>query len=312
MFLGFDGGGTKVAARAEDASGAVLFEGRGGPANWASTPRGELLHHLEDAARGAPKADHVAVCLAGLLTEQDAGEVARALHDRFPGARITAFPDYVAAWAAYDGPGDPILVLSGTGSIVVSATENGCVLKSGGRGPLLGDEGSMVDLGREAIKTVGEGRPDEGWRRAVMGDADRLDEWIAEIYRSSSVPSRVAEIGSLALRAGGPESEAIVRVVADRLAETVWTHLRSRVEWSQLAHRRTPWRVKRGSAPVGPPALVLVGGLWEASPRYEDEFRIAMRLRIDREHRIAEGCIIDRLRHPPVLGAVRLARQWSL
>src|SRR5207245_10207658 len=54
-----------------------------------------------------------------------------------------------------DGPG--ALVLAGTGSIVVAHDGRGRWTRAGGLGPLVGDEGSGVWLGREWLRTLAAG-----------------------------------------------------------------------------------------------------------------------------------------------------------
>ena len=68
--------------------------------------------------------------------------------------RVRVIPDaQAAALGALDGrPG--VLVLSGTGSIVVGHDGRGRWERAGGFGPLLGDEGSGFWLGREWLRAT--------------------------------------------------------------------------------------------------------------------------------------------------------------
>lgn len=311
VYLGFDGGGTKVSALAVDDAGRMLFEGRSGPANWASTPRADLLDHLWDACLGVPTPMRVVACLAGILTEDDAQELSHHLRERFPASEVAVYPDYVAAWAAHERGLDPILVLAGTGSIVVSRLPDGRVLKSGGRGPLLGDEGSLFDIGREVIRKIGETDTDPRWKAEMMGGTASYDAWIAEIYRAASPAARIASIGAEAAKAH-PTGESIARAAASRLAGVVLAHLRDRQVWTARPDAPTPWRLPRSGTDRDPSAIVLAGGSWDAWPSYEGLFREALGSAAGDGQGLPEGCIIDRLRQPPVFGAARLARQWSL
>jgi N-acetylglucosamine kinase-like BadF-type ATPase len=68
--------------------------------------------------------------------------------------------DAEAAWlGALDGrPG--LVVLAGTGSIVIGRDARGRWARAGGLGPLLGDEGSAFWLGREWLRATAAGRMD--------------------------------------------------------------------------------------------------------------------------------------------------------
>jgi N-acetylglucosamine kinase-like BadF-type ATPase len=94
--------------------------------------------------------------------------------------RTRVIPDAQAAalGALDDRPG--VLVLSGTGSIVVGHDGRGRWARAGGFGPLLGDEGSGFWLGRE-------------WVRATAGKGD-----FQAIRALAHSPNPVAAIAALA------------------------------------------------------------------------------------------------------------------
>ena len=92
------------------------------------------------------------VASKGIWTRAECQRVARRLR-RFARA-VRVMPDaQAAALGALDGqPG--VLVLSGTGSIVVGHDGRGRWARAGGFGPLLGDEGSGFWLGREWVRAT--------------------------------------------------------------------------------------------------------------------------------------------------------------
>ena len=92
------------------------------------------------------------VASKGIWTRAECQRAARGLR-RFARA-VRVMPDaQAAALGALDGqPG--VLVLSGTGSIVVGHDGRGRWLRAGGFGPLLGDEGSGFWLGREWVRAT--------------------------------------------------------------------------------------------------------------------------------------------------------------
>lgn len=96
------------------------------------------------------------VASKGVWTPAECQRLARTLAGL--ARRLRVVPDaQAAALGALDG-GAGVLVLSGTGSIVVGHDGHGHWTRAGGFGPLLGDEGSGFWLGREWVRaTIGPG-----------------------------------------------------------------------------------------------------------------------------------------------------------
>jgi N-acetylglucosamine kinase-like BadF-type ATPase len=120
----------------------------------------DLATHLAAVwrARGWSRRDVAALVIAsrGVWTPAECRRLARRLGSL--AARVRVIPDAQAAalGALAGGPG--VLVLSGTGSIVVGHDGRGRWARAGGFGPYLGDEGSGFWLGREWVRaTTGPG-----------------------------------------------------------------------------------------------------------------------------------------------------------
>ncbi len=75
-------------------------------------------------------------------------------------ARVRVLPDYEIAHLATFGDGPGVVLVGSTGSAAFARGPEGKTRRSGGYGPLLGDEGSGFWLGREAAR-------DEALRRAL-------------------------------------------------------------------------------------------------------------------------------------------------
>jgi N-acetylglucosamine kinase-like BadF-type ATPase len=125
----------------------------------------------------------------------------RRLGRRFRGlaARVRVIPDAHAALLGALGLEAGVLVLAGTGSIVLGRDGRGRWARAGGLGPLLGDEGSGFWLGRE-------------WLRALAGG-----HAIGPVRRWAVGPDAVARIAALApavlarARTGDPRARRVVR-----------------------------------------------------------------------------------------------------
>ena len=120
--------------------------------------------------------------------------------------RVHVMSDAQAALlGALDG-GPGVLVLAGTGSIVLARSADGRWARAGGLGPLLGDEGSAFWLGRE-------------WLRAMARDGD-----LARARAAARATAPVARIAALAprvlaaARGGDARARTVVRAAQLHLA----------------------------------------------------------------------------------------------
>lgn len=123
--------------------------------------------------------------------------------------RITVISDAEAALLGALGGGPGVLVLAGTGSIVLGRDARGRLARAGGLGPLLGDEGSAFWLGREWLRR----RPDAAAvARALAGRPDA----VARI--AAGAPGVLARA-----RRGDPRARSIVRAGQAHLAaQAAW------------------------------------------------------------------------------------------
>jgi len=173
--LGVDGGGTKTLCVCVDIqNGAVLGSSEEGCTNWNSVGSDAAKHNLLSSFRQALKNANVAesqvkgVCLgmSGVDRPQDIIKVASWVKECFPSLEFTESGhqsntilvenDAVAALASgTNGRRFGTVVISGTGMIVLAYTKDGKTHKrSGGWGPLLGDEGSGYAIGQDILKAV--------------------------------------------------------------------------------------------------------------------------------------------------------------
>lgn len=155
--LGVDGGGTRCRARLARGSGAVLGEGRAGPANLRlgfleafAAVLGAARQCLDAAALPPDVFADTVACLA-LAGASEPAELAAARRHPLPFRRTIITTDAEAACAgAHDG-GDGAIIVAGTGSIGWSIAR-GHRTRIGGWGLPVSDEGSGAWLGLEAIR----------------------------------------------------------------------------------------------------------------------------------------------------------------
>lgn len=159
FLLGVDGGGTGCRARLCDPGGALLGEGRGGPANLRlgrETSFAAVMQAVRQCLTAAGLTelalrDTIAcIALAG-ATEPDELAAARSRKLPFRHALITS--DAHAACVGAHCGADGGIVIAGTGSIGWAIVA-GRQYRVGGWGLPLSDEGSGAWLGAEAMRLV--------------------------------------------------------------------------------------------------------------------------------------------------------------
>jgi glucosamine kinase len=159
FFIGVDGGASRCRARLRDAQGRELAHEVGPAANiYVDFDAGigvirELVGGvIAKAERDAASRGGIAlgIGLAGLSSAADAARVAAAL----PGwARVEVVNDAVAACIGANGPDDGGLIIAGTGTAGI-ARIGGAARIVGGRGFLVGDDGSGARIGADALRAA--------------------------------------------------------------------------------------------------------------------------------------------------------------
>lgn len=289
ILLGLDCGGSSTRAVAIDGRGAVLHQNQSGSANLASTPEFRIRRNLAHATQGRPDPDAVCACFAGLLTEDDRSRALGYLRDLFPSARLRAEPDYAAALFACSDETD-VCVIAGTGSLVCSS-DGSQILKSGGRGYLLGDPGSAFRYGRDALLQFLDNPKAAGVHLAgaierYFGAASEA-ELVSRLYRAPSPPALLAKLARVVAQ-DAREGHAYALKSLERNSGELASVLKDHC----CRHLRNQRIVRVG----------LTGGLWKVSSQFGEAFARALEPETT-EYRL------ERMTTAPVYGALRLAKE---
>lgn len=174
----------------------------------AAPPSPDLTKFLHGVwkARGWRRRDVGALVVAsrGIWTARER----RTLAGRFArlATRVEVLSDAQAALLGALGDTPGVLILSGTGSIVIGRDAGGRWARAGGLGPLLGDEGSAFWIGR-------------AWLRATTQGEDFLP--IRRLVTRKDAVARIAGLAPSVLaraRRGDPRARAIVGEAQSHLA----------------------------------------------------------------------------------------------
>jgi N-acetylglucosamine kinase-like BadF-type ATPase len=198
LAVGVDIGGTWIRVTA-------IENGRRGATEAHRAPHlpelATFLRNLWRRRRWKGRVDALVVAARGVWLPDERRAVAAEL--RGLGRRVRVIADVEAAWHATHGDGGAgILILAGTGSIVLGRTARGRWARAGGLGPLLGDEGSAFWIGRAWLRASADAatqrrfaaRPD-----AVAAIAAVAPRVVARARRGDRLASRVVREAQAAL-----------------------------------------------------------------------------------------------------------------
>jgi N-acetylglucosamine kinase-like BadF-type ATPase len=172
----------------------------------------ELAKVLRRLCGGPRQVGSLVVAARGVWTAAER----RALRDRLRhlAGRVEVISDAEAALLGALGGRPGVLVLAGTGSIVLGRDGQGRLARAGGLGPLLGDEGSAFWLGREWLR----GRPDGAGLARALGRRPDAVARIAALAPGVLARARRGDRRARAVAAAGQEQlAALAAVVARRL-----------------------------------------------------------------------------------------------
>ena len=157
LFLGIDGGGTKTRCVVGDEHrvlGTALTSSckiqRVGEEEARRALHTVVKQACEAASVSADRVEHACVGIAGITDSSVTEWVQRAL-GQVISAPVDVVSDVMIALEAAFGDAPGCVVVAGTGSIAVGRNEQGTLIRAGGWGPAVSDEGSGYWIGRAAV-----------------------------------------------------------------------------------------------------------------------------------------------------------------
>lgn len=248
---------------------------------------------LADLGIGAGEIAAAALCVAGIRSEADR-KVWRRIVRKTARLRcpVALTHDAAAALAAGSADETGAVVICGTGSLVYARRADGSERLVGGRGPILGDEGSGFDIGRQGLRAAIRSADGRGPKtlleslipqRLKLSGLDDLVPWVSPFAKDRV--AGVARIVFEAARGGDAAARGIIQAAADELAHSV------EVAATQL------W-----GSPERLPRVVFHGGVLRHQPVLRKALAAAIR-------RFAPAARRALPRLEAVLGAARLARR---
>ena len=162
-WIGIDGGGTKTSCVIGDEHGHLLASAVGSASNIQGVSldkvRSTLLALIDkviiDSKSTLQQVESIYLCLAGADRESDRVVIRGLFQKTDYESKIQITNDAKAAFVAGTWGETGLLLIAGTGSIVFAQSkETDQVIRVGGWGYLLGDEGSGFYIGKHALNAV--------------------------------------------------------------------------------------------------------------------------------------------------------------
>lgn len=230
IIVGIDAGGSATECAIE--RNGALSHASGEPANVRTLGAQAAAARLTAALRstlGEERPDAIVVGAAGAGDPHLAQALEQSLRSIFTGARVAVHDDAAIALRAAVPGGDGIVLIAGTGSIACGIFGER-VVRAGGYGALVGDEGSGFAIGRAsialALRAMDGRAPRDAFTDAIAAQlgAANTYEALAALYAQGEPIAAIASFARTAIERandGDRSASKIVQAAAVELAELV-------------------------------------------------------------------------------------------
>jgi N-acetylglucosamine kinase-like BadF-type ATPase len=273
--LGIDGGGTKTTFLMVDEDGHELARVETGPSNYIAVGRDQSRQAIADGIHQLPGTpDVVSAGFAGAGKPECIQHYRDIFAGLLPNAKVITETDVHMAYFGALGNEPGVVLMVGTGSIIMGRKRDGTLFRYGGWRPHFGDEGSGFWIGREATRT------------ALAFEED---------HRHSDFPPYVATLLGLnriegvipawtAGKVGAPQIAALAQALIARFSDepgagilkAAGAHIRNLVERGTIRIGEQPVRVvAMGSIASQPVIPGLIGMRFETASASPEQGAIA-------------------------------------
>jgi len=231
VLIGADVGGSKTAVAVSEGGsvkGRALGPGaavRPGRAIASAATIAETIRKALSSA-GLARGHALVVGAAGAGRESERRELEGALRVETLADRIHVTTDIEIALHAAFGDGPGIVVVAGTGSVVMGRDPEGRMLRQGGYGWQMGDEGSGYAIGRAALgasSRAKDGRSPETALTPILLEATRSADFDALVrWAASAGPAEVAMLAPHVLHTA-ERGDLVAQGIADYAARELST-----------------------------------------------------------------------------------------
>ena len=234
LLLVADAGATHTRVLVVCPEGQILGRGNAGSGNsfavgnkMASANLDRAIHAALASARVSPSKIACAVVGSASIHSDGRGRkpIESVLHRRFPAARLSAVADCLIALEGALTGAAGVVIVSGTGSVVLGKVPGKKAVQVGGWGPLFGDEGSAQWVAREGLRLAahandGTGAPTSLTRIFKRHFRLRSFASIVDAIYVDSTPARLGSLAPLVTNAAA-SGDAVARHIFSRAGEAL-------------------------------------------------------------------------------------------
>jgi len=270
-YLGIDGGGSKTSFLLVDEYYNEICHIESGPSNWLSVGADAAKQAITQGISYLTERPNI-VCagFAGAARHDSAAFYKEVLESLIPEAQIIIESDAFIASIGAIGVDPGILLIAGTGSIVIGRDKARNMFRIGGWGPYFGDEGSGFWIGREAVR--------EALRSLDLQASTEFSNRIAGRLGLKSISEVVS--GWASGKIGVPEIAGlfpeVVSMYPQEPSKSILTqaasHLRSMVEIASKRVGLDDWRRSLSGSVAAHPVMRELMGLEFEQPRHSPEW----------------------------------------
>jgi len=231
--IGVDGGGTKTLTYLGDMAGNILDSCVFGPSNYYSSGLENtknvfssiVNYYCHNHQFNTSDLVFISLGLAGVDREMDKTVIRDIFVELNINCDILVYNDARTALVGALGKDEGVIVVSGTGSIA-TGIRNGQLVRSGGWGHILADEGSGYDIGMKALKTIMKSYDGRLSYTAMTEKAigllklDGVEDIIGFVHDPDTDKKKIAEIATVAIQ-GAKEKDMLAMAILDESVEAL-------------------------------------------------------------------------------------------
>ncbi len=228
-YLGIDGGGTKTVCLLSDENGRVIGRGMAGPSNYHTVGVAQTTTSIQEGISAAlaqsgqeiREITGTVLGMSGVDRPDDHGVIEHILDGMnltFHSRRVENDAVIALAGATVARPG--VVIICGTGSIAFGINQQGERRRAGGWGPILGDEGSGYEIGRQSLVSAmraADGRGPETILQSMVIrhlQLSAVEQLITRVHEQKMPRHEIADLTRLVMTAAGQGDQVAQDILA--------------------------------------------------------------------------------------------------
>jgi N-acetylglucosamine kinase-like BadF-type ATPase len=236
FFVGIDGGGTKTKCVCVNEKLKIISQTEAGSTNPHSIGFDQSAENLINLINQSclkvnnKVIDSIAIGIAGGGRAEHADKLYRSIIDlagttKFIWKKLKIFSDAeIALEGAFSGrPG--FILIAGTGSIIFGRDKSGKIIRAGGFGKVIGDEGSGYSIGRKGLNAVAreyDGRGKKTLLTQILNKKYRIENQHNLITKVYSGGFDIAEIAESVIKAADENDPICNKILQNEIDELLF------------------------------------------------------------------------------------------